>query len=69
MKYPNVFYFHTLNVIGGIETFFYQLGKKYGKDFNITVFYRDGDAEQVKRLSQYVRMKRSERLSVSIPTF
>lgn len=56
MKYPNLFYFHTLNSIGGIETFFYQLGKKYGKDFDITIFYRNGDINQVKRLSQYARV-------------
>lgn len=58
MKYVNVFYFHTLNSIGGIETFFYQLGKKYGKDFDITLFYRNGDPAQVKRLSEVIRVKK-----------
>lgn len=56
--YINVFYFHTLNSIGGIETFFWQLGKKYGADFDITVFYREGCQEQIERLSKYVRVKR-----------
>lgn len=56
--YANVFYFHTLNSIGGIETFFYQLGKKYGDDFDIAVFYRHGDPNQVLRLSQYVHVKK-----------
>ena len=58
MKYSNLFYFHTLNSIGGIETFFYQLAKKYGKDFDITIFYRNADPAQVKRLSQYARVKK-----------
>ena len=58
MKYANLFYFHTLNSAGGIETFFYQLGKKYGKDFDITLFYRNGDAAQVRRLSEVMRVKR-----------
>lgn len=58
MKYVNVFYFHTLNSIGGIETFFYQLGLKYGKDFDITLFYRNGDPAQVRRLSDVVRVKK-----------
>lgn len=58
MKYPNLFYFHTLNSIGGIETFFYQLGLKYGKDFDITVFFRNGNPAQVKRLSQVVRVRK-----------
>lgn len=58
MKYQNLFYFHTLNSIGGIETFFYQLGKKYGEDFDITIFYRSGEPNQVRRLSQYARVRK-----------
>ena len=54
----NVFYFRTLNSIGGIEAFFYNLGKKYGKDFDITLYYRDGDPAQVERISQYIRVRR-----------
>lgn len=54
----NLFYFKSLNAIGGIETFFYNLAQKYGKDFDITVMYSDGDREQVKRLSEYVRVKK-----------
>ena len=56
--YTNLFYFHTLNSIGGIETFFWQLGKKYGKKYDITLFYRTGDANQVRRLSEYIRVKK-----------
>ena len=58
MKYANLFYFHTINSIGGIETFFYQLAKKYGADFDITIFYREADPAQVHRLSQYARLKK-----------
>lgn len=54
----NVFYFDQINSIGGIETFFYQLGKKYGKDHDITLFYRTGDAKQVQRLSEYIRVRK-----------
>ena len=54
----NVFYFRDLNIIGGIETFFYQLGLKYGKDFDITVYYRTGNPQQVEKLSKVVRVKR-----------
>ena len=52
----NVFYFSLLNSIGGIETFFYYLAKKY-KNWDITVYYKYGDPKQVKRLKQYVRVK------------
>lgn len=54
----NLFYFNTLNSIGGIETFFWQLAKKYGKDYDITILYRNGDPEQIKRLSKLVRVKK-----------
>lgn len=54
----NLFYFQFLNSIGGVETFFYQLAKKYGKDFDITVMYSNGDPAQVRRLSEYVRVKK-----------
>ena len=54
----NLFYFHTLNSIGGIETFFWNLAQKYGKDYDITILYRNGDPEQVKRLSELVRVRK-----------
>ena len=53
----NIFYFKLLNKIGGIETFFYQLAKKY-KDWDITIYYSEGDYQQVRRLSKFVRVRR-----------
>lgn len=53
----NVFYFRHINSIGGIETFFYNLAKKY-KDKDITIFYQTGDKEQIERLKKYVRVKK-----------
>ena len=53
----NIFYFRMLNAIGGIETFFYYLAKKYS-DWDITIYYSVGDPEQVKRLKKYVRVKK-----------
>lgn len=50
----NIFYFYKINKIGGIETFFYYLAKKY-KDYDITIYYQDGDYEQIRRLKKYVR--------------
>lgn len=54
----NLFFFKSLNKIGGIETFFYNLAKKYGKDYDITIMFSDGDIEQIRRLAKYVRVKR-----------
>lgn len=52
----NIFYFRVLNAIGGIESFFYYLAKKY-QDWDITVYYSAGDPEQIKRLSKYIRVR------------
>lgn len=56
-EYKNIFYFYNINSIGGVESFFYYLAKKYS-DYDITVFYTIGDARQIKRLRQYVRVKK-----------
>ena len=55
----NVFYFHHLNVIGGVENMFYELGKKY-KDWDIVVYYGSGDKNQIARLKQFVDVRKYE---------
>lgn len=47
-----------INVIGGVETFAYELAKKYSKDYDITVIYQDADPAQLARLKKYVRVIR-----------
>lgn len=54
-KYNNIFYFDNINSIGGVETFFYYLSKKH-KD--MTVFYKTGDYNQIKRLAQNVEVRK-----------
>ena len=54
-KFKNIFYFAGLNSIGGVETFFYYLARKY-HDWDIVIFYKEGDEEQIKRLRKYVRV-------------
>lgn len=48
-----VFYMHKLSAIGGVESFLYYLSKIYN-DF--IVYYKEADAEQVKRLAQNVEV-------------
>lgn len=57
MKYANVFYVPHINVIGGIETFLYELIKKY-QDKDITIMYSDSksDIKQIKRYRKYARV-------------
>ena len=51
--YSTVFYFKKINSIGGVESMFYYLSCLY-KGF--TVMYREGDANQIKRLAQNVEV-------------
>ena len=50
----NAYYFRSILAIGGIESHLFYIARKYGK-YDITVFYRDGDPVQLRRLKQYVR--------------
>lgn len=57
MKYANVFYVPHFNIIGGIETYCYELAKKYhNKD--ITFIYSDktSDINQLNRIRKYCRV-------------
>lgn len=54
VKYANVFLCNTINKIGGVETFLYEIAKKYGI-YDITVVYNQGDLKQIKRISKYAR--------------
>lgn len=53
IEHKNCFYFRYISSIGGIETFFYYLAKKY-KNQDIAIIYSEGDYKQIKRISQYV---------------
>lgn len=50
----NCYYFRKICKIGGIETFFYELAKKY-HDIDLVVIYKDGDDKQLRRLKKYVK--------------
>lgn len=54
-KLNNVFYQQRFGSIGGIETFYYYLAKKYG---NFIVYYSEGDPLQIARLSKYVPVRK-----------
>lgn len=57
MKYSNILYFYHVNSLGGVETFFYYLAKKY-QDLDITILFNSGDPMQLLRLSKYCRVKK-----------
>ena len=51
----NVFFISNFNVIGGVETYIYELARKYD-DYDIVVVYLTGDEKQVNRLKKHVRV-------------
>ena len=57
IKSNNVFYVSNFNTIGGVETYIFELVRKY-QDYDITIIYKTGDAAQIKRLKDYVRVVR-----------
>jgi len=50
----NIFWVNNLNVIGGVETFMYELAKIV-KDYDFVIYYNRIAPEHLKRLKKYVR--------------
>lgn len=55
MEVKNLFYFNTISHIGGIETWLWEIAKKYGSTHSIAVVYNQADKEQLARLKPLVR--------------
>ena len=55
--YETVFYYSHIFRIGGVETFFYEIARKY-KDRDLTLLYKSGDPEQLQRIAQYIRIRK-----------
>lgn len=55
INHANIFYVRNIHAIGGVETFVYELAKKY-KDYDIAVVCKDIAYEQRKRLRKYCRI-------------
>lgn len=52
IQHDNIFYVADINVIGGVETFLWELVKKY-KKYDIAVVYKTGNEAQINRLKKY----------------
>lgn len=55
IEHANIFYVRNIHAIGGVETFVYELAKKY-KDYDIAVVCKTVDKEQKKRLKKFCRV-------------
>lgn len=52
INHDNILFVSDINVIGGVETFLWEMVKKYHK-YDIAVVYRTGNQQQIDRLKQY----------------
>lgn len=62
----NVFYFHDINSIGGVESFFYYLSCKYK---NMIVYYKRGDIKQIERLAKNIEVRKFENKRIKCKRF
>ena len=54
IEHTNIFWVGSLNVIGGVETFIYELAKKF-KNYDLLILYKSIPNEQLRRLRKYVK--------------
>jgi glycosyltransferase involved in cell wall biosynthesis len=52
----NVIYFPSFHIVGGVETYCYEMALKYGKDYDLTIVYQSGDPQQMQRLREITRV-------------
>lgn len=55
LNLKNVIYFPSFNIIGGVETYCYEMALKFGKDYDITILYQNGDPQQMAHISKVAR--------------
>lgn len=53
IEHSNIIYMPTISALGGIETYVYELVKKY-KDLDIAVVSKKCDPIQMERIKKYV---------------
>lgn len=58
LNLKNVIYFPSFNSVGGVETYCYEMGLKYGKDYDITVLFRNGDPAMLAKIAKVCRVLR-----------
>ena len=51
-EYANIIYWRKVSKIGGVETFIYELAKKY--DYDLALYYNSADENQIKRLIKLI---------------
>ena len=58
LNLANIIYVSNINAIGGIETFVFNLAQQFKDILDLTVIYKNGDANQLSRLQNIIRIIR-----------
>ena len=58
LKLKNVIYIPYINKIGGVETFCYEMGLKYGQEYDLTLIFKHGDPSMLARIAKLYRVIR-----------
>ena len=58
LKLKNVIYFPHINTVGGVETYVYEMGLKYSKEYDITLLFRNGDQAMLAKIAKTCRVIR-----------
>lgn len=54
VKYANVFIVHSIQELGGVETYLWEIAKKYNA-YDVVVAYTEANGKQLERLRKLVR--------------
>lgn len=52
IEHSNILYIRDISPLGGVETFIWEMVKKY-QNYDIAVVYKTADRKQLERLKQY----------------
>jgi hypothetical protein len=52
IKHKNIVYIRDFSELGGVETFTYEMAKKY-HDLDIAVIYKQAHVEQIRKVAKY----------------
>ncbi len=64
IEHANIFYCKDISEIGGVETWIYELVKKF-KDYDIAVVYKTGNIKQLRRIRKYCKTYKHDKQMIN----
>ena len=56
VKYANVFFVHCIQQLGGVETYLWEIAKRY-HEYDVVIAYQEADSRQLDRIRKLVRWR------------